>query len=70
MVRDYIINNYGATTSINNIVKELNKNGTSIRFETVSKYIQHLIDAKIILGNKTTILKTPIFKKKENIESY
>ena len=48
LVRDYIINNYGATTSVNNIVKELNNNGASIRFETVSKYIQHLLDAKII----------------------
>ena len=48
LVRNYIINNYGATTSVNNIVKELNKNGVSIRFETVSKYIQYLVDAKII----------------------
>jgi len=48
LVRDYIINNYGATTSVNNIVKELNKNGASVRFETVSKYVQHLVDAKII----------------------
>ena len=48
LVRNYIINNYGATTSVNNIVKELNKNGASIRFETVSRYIQHLVDAKII----------------------
>lgn len=48
LVRDYIINNYGATTSVNNIVKELNKNGLSVRFETLSKYIQHLVDAKII----------------------
>ena len=48
LVRNYIINNYGATTSVNNFVKELNKNGASIRFETVSRYIQHLVDAKII----------------------
>lgn len=48
LVRDYIINNYGATTSINNIVKDLNKNGVAIQFRTVAKYIQHLVDAKII----------------------
>ncbi len=48
LIRDYVINNFGSITSINNIVKDLNKNGIAIRFNTVSKYIQHLIDAKII----------------------
>lgn len=48
LVRNYIINNYGASTSINNIVKDLNKAGTPIRGETVSKYIQHLVDAKLL----------------------
>ena len=48
LIRDYVINNFGSTTSINNIVKDLNKNGIAIRFNTVSKYIQHLIDAKLI----------------------
>jgi len=48
LVRDYIINNYGATTSIRNIAKDLNKNGITIKSQTVAKYIQHLVDAKII----------------------
>ena len=48
LVRNYIINNYGASTSINNIVKDLNKAGTPIRGETVAKYIHHLVDAKLL----------------------
>ena len=48
LVRNYIINNYGASTSINNIVNDLNKAGTPIRGETVAKYIQHLVDAKLL----------------------
>lgn len=47
-VRRYIINNFGATTSINNIRDELKKNGTPITAATVSKYIKALVDAKII----------------------
>lgn len=47
-VRRYIINNFGATTNINNIRDELNKSGTPISAATVSKYIKALVDAKII----------------------
>ena len=47
-VRKYIINNFGATTSINNICEELRKNGTVIAKMTVSRYIKALIDAKIL----------------------
>lgn len=47
-VRNYIINNFGATTSINNIKDELAKDGLNIKRETLHKYIQSLIDAKIL----------------------
>ena len=47
-VRNYIINNFGATTSINNIKDKLAKDGLYIKRETLHKYIQTLIDAKIL----------------------
>lgn len=48
IVRKYVINNFGVTTSINNICDELRKNGTIITKATVSKYIKALLDAKIL----------------------
>lgn len=48
-VMTYIINNFGSTTSINNIVNALAKNKISIKRETVNKYIDALISAKIIM---------------------
>ena len=48
IVKNFIINNYAAPISINNIVDSLRKNGNSISKVTVSKYIQALLDAKII----------------------
>lgn len=48
-VMDYIINNFGATTSINNIVEDLAKNGIKVKRETVNRYIEALVDAKIIM---------------------
>ncbi len=48
LVMDYVINNYGATTSLNNILKELNKNGFVIGKPTLLRYIQCLVDAKIL----------------------
>ncbi|MBR5336439.1 MAG: ATP-binding protein [Lachnospiraceae bacterium] len=48
LVRRYIIGNYGATTSLNNICEELKKNGLSIGKATVSRYIRALVDAKIL----------------------
>jgi len=47
-VRRYIINNFGCTTSVNNIVDGLKKNGTNITKQTVSRYINALVDAKIL----------------------
>lgn len=48
IVRRYIINNFGATTSINNICESLNNSGLNIGKATISKYIKALVDAKIL----------------------
>ncbi len=48
IVMNYIINNFGCTTSINNILDNLNKSGLGINKTTLSRYIQCLIDAKIL----------------------
>lgn len=47
-VKKYIINNFGATTSIHNIQTELAKDGLNIKRETLNKYIKTLSDAKIL----------------------
>jgi len=48
-VMKYLINNFGSTTSIQNIVDGLNKNGTNVKRETVNRYIEALISAKIVM---------------------
>ena len=47
-VQTYIINNFGAATSFSNILSDLHKNGCNIKRETLNRYIQILIDAKIL----------------------
>ena len=47
-IRTYIINNFGATTSINNLYEDMRKNGQNISRQTVSRYIKALIDAKVL----------------------
>lgn len=47
-VQTYIINNFGAVTSFSNILSDLHKNGCNIKRETLNRYIQILIDAKIL----------------------
>ena len=47
-VRDYVINNLGATTSLANILSDLEKQSVSIKRETLNRYLQILKDAKII----------------------
>lgn len=44
----YIVNNFGSTTSMTNILKDLEKNGIHIKRETLNRYINALISAKII----------------------
>lgn len=48
LVRDYLINNSGASTSIRNILADLNKNGFAISKTTLSRYLRALIDAKVL----------------------
>ena len=47
-VRQYVINNFGATTSINNLQKDLNKNGLTVSRKTLTRYIKALTDAKVL----------------------
>ena len=47
-VRNFIINNFGATTSIIGLQEALRKNGLLIGRSTVARYIQTLVDAKIL----------------------
>lgn len=47
-VREYLINNFGSTTSISNLQKDLQKNGNSISRQTLTKYIKALVDAKVL----------------------
>lgn len=48
-VRDYVINNFGATTSLANIQSDLeSKQGVKVKRETLARYLQILEDAKII----------------------
>lgn len=46
----YIINNFGATTSIQNIVDDFAHQGIAIKQSTVSRYIEALCSAKIIVA--------------------
>ena len=48
-VRDYLINNFGATTSLKNLLEHFNRvEKVPIKRETLNRYIQILVDAKII----------------------
>lgn len=47
-VRDFVINNFGATFSINSLQKALEKAGMAIGRATVARYIKILLDAKIL----------------------
>ncbi|MBR3057935.1 MAG: ATP-binding protein [Clostridiales bacterium] len=48
IVQRYIINNFGSTTSLTNILEDLHKAGSDITRGTLNRYIKVLIDAKII----------------------
>ena len=48
-VRDYIINNFGTTTSLANIQSDLeSKQGVKVKRETLARYLQILEDAKTV----------------------
>lgn len=57
-VQAYIINNFGATTSLNSIMKELSGLGMDIKRETLNRYIKILLDAKILYECKRFDLKS------------
>lgn len=47
-VRKYIMNNFGATTSLTNIFGDLARQGVRIKRETLDRYLKILEDVKII----------------------
>lgn len=57
-IRDYMINNFGATTSISNIIDELKKDGICVKRETLDRYIKALTDAKILYECKRFDMKS------------
>ena len=57
-VQQYSINNFGATSSITNLLEELHKAGISIKRNTLIRYIEILKDSKIIYECKRFDLKS------------
>lgn len=57
-VQQYIINNFGSTSSITNLLEELHKAGISIKRNTLIRYIEILKDSKIIYECKRFDLKS------------
>ena len=57
-IQVYLINNFGATTSLTNMLKELHKAGLNIKRETLNRYIKVLVDAKILYECKRFDLKS------------
>ncbi len=47
-VQKYIINNFGATTSLKSLKRAIEQTGTPISEATIARYIRALLDAKII----------------------
>ena len=47
-IRNYMINNFGATTSVNNLYDDLRKTGQVISRQTLTRYIRALVDAKVL----------------------
>lgn len=47
-VQTYLINNFGATTSLSNLLEDIGKVGIHVKRETLNRYIAILKDAKIL----------------------
>ena len=47
-IRNYIINNFGAMTSIKNLYEDLRKNGQAISRQSIARYVRALVDAKVL----------------------
>ena len=57
-VKNYVINNFGATTSFTSMQEALEKDGISIKRETLNTYIQTLVDSKILYECKRFDMKS------------
>ena len=47
-IRQYLINNFGTTASISNLYEDLRRNGHAISRQTLARYIDALVDAKVL----------------------
>lgn len=54
----YIINNFGSSTNITNLRNELEKDGLIVKRQTLQKYIQTLLDSKILYECRRFDLKS------------
>lgn len=57
-IQTYLINNFGATTNLKSMMKELHKSGMDIKRETLNRYIGILKDAKILYECRRFDLKS------------
>ena len=57
-VQTYLINNFGATTSLTNLLEDMGKVGIHIKRETLNRYITILKEAKILCECKRFDLKS------------
>lgn len=57
-IMQYLINNFGSTTSIKNIESDLAKNNINVKRETINRYINTLVSAKIIIPCERFDLKS------------
>lgn len=57
-VMKYMINNFGSTTSIQNIVDDFKKRGISIKRETIDRYLKTLENAKVLISCKRFDMKS------------
>ena len=48
-IMEYFIGNFGASTNLTHIVRDLNNKGVKIKIETANKYIDALVNAKILI---------------------
>lgn len=47
-VRNFVINNFGATISVKSLQEALAKNGVEIKRETLARYIEVLVESKVL----------------------
>lgn len=57
-MQTFLINNFGSTFSISSMLRELEKQGTKVKRETLKRYIDILLDAKILYKCRRFDLKS------------